>query len=252
MIRPEKRRSANLHNRLLAALPQGEREALLPRLKEVELKIGDVIYEPFDSIRYVYFPDDALFSLMSLTEGGGSVEIVLIGSEGVVGVAGLLGTDTTPYRVVIEAAGRARRIEIAALKTLFDQSPALRRLVLRYLHALLVQIAQSSVCNHFHSVEQRLAYWMLASQDRTKADKFPYTQEFLSDILGTDRVSVTRAALALKRAGVIDYARGVITILDRAGLEKFSCECYRIVKAEFEQFLNSLSVGQSGPDACAQ
>jgi CRP-like cAMP-binding protein len=178
-----------------------------------------------------------MVSLLSLASDGGTVEIAVVGSEGFVGVSALLQVESMPYRAVVQVEGSASRIDIKKLREVFDEQLYLRRLILRYLHALMTQIAQSSVCNRFHSIEQRLARWVLSSRDRVHRNSFPYTQEFLSYMLGADRSSVTLAAGVLKRAGLIEYTRGNITIVDPKALEQVACECYQLLKREFQDIL---------------
>ncbi|HZS05235.1 MAG TPA: Crp/Fnr family transcriptional regulator [Blastocatellia bacterium] len=226
---------ASLVNRLLAVLPEPESDELLARLEPVELALGQVLSEPFEPITHTYFPEDAMISLLSLTGDGDPVEIAIIGNEGLVGAAALLGKDNLPYRAMVIGPGRALRIELLALEDLSARHPPLQGLILRYLHALLTQIAQTAVCNRYHSTEQRLAHWLLVSQDRLQSDAFPWTREFLAHMLGAEQTSVTAAVGNLKKAGLIRQARGRVTILNREGLIRSSCECYRIVKAEFDQ-----------------
>jgi CRP-like cAMP-binding protein len=221
-------------NVLLDLLPEQDRRKLLPHLTRIDLRSGTILVEPYTPLKHAYFPCDSMVSLLSLTSDGTSVEVATVGSEGLIGVAALLQAKSIPYQAVVQSGGGASRIEIDKLKTLFDERVSLRRVVLRYLHALMTQTAQSAVCNRFHSVEQRLARWILSSRDRTHRKSFGYTQEFLSHMLGTDRSSTTLAAGMLKRAGLIQYTRGTIRILDSKGLEQVVCECYHLVKREFE------------------
>ncbi|MFN7948981.1 MAG: Crp/Fnr family transcriptional regulator [Blastocatellia bacterium] len=232
----QRRSRTLLTNRLLAVLPSPEQSELLARLELVELVPGQVLSEPWEPITEVYFPLDAIVSLLSVTADGEVVEIGMIGSEGLVGAAALLGWPELPYRTMVHGPGRAGRIELSVLESLTIRYPLMQRLLLRYLHTLLTQIAQTAVCNRFHSTQQRLANWLLASQDRRQAASFPWSRHFLAHLLGADHVSVNQAVSELKKAGLIRQARGQLTILNRDGLLERSCECYRIIKAEFDRF----------------
>ncbi len=225
-----------LTNRLLAALPSPEQNELLARLELVELVPGQVLSEPWEPITQVYFPLDALVSLLSVTADGEVIEIGMVGNEGLAGAAALLGWPELPYRTMVHGPGRAGQIELRVLESLTLRYPLLQRLLLRYLHTLLTQLAQAAVCNRFHTTEQRLANWLLASQDRRQAASFPWSRDFLAHLLGADHVSVNQAISNLKKAGLIRQARGQLTILNRAGLLDKSCECYRLIKAEFDRF----------------
>ena len=237
MPKSKKKKPVNIENSLIRALPRAELEGLVPHLESVDLFLGQVLYEPFDPVAHVYFPINSLISLISLGEDGASLEVGMMDSEGAAGLMGLMGPNTVPYRALVQVPGTALRVKLQILRDLFDKRQALRRKLLGYLHALFTQVAQSAACNRFHSLEQRLSRWLLDSQDRLKIDTFPYTQQLLSTMLGADRVTVTLAAGAMKTAGSIQYARGQITILDRDQLESTSCECYRIVKTQYQQFL---------------
>ena len=224
-------------NGLIHALPHAELQGLIPHLESVELTQGEVLYEPFQAISYIYFPINSLISLISQGEDGASLEAGMMDGEGAAGLMALIGPRTVPYRALVQVPGRALRVKLDVLRNLFEKRQALRRQLLCYLHALFTQVAQSAACNRFHSLEQRLSRWLLDSQDRLHVDTFPYTQQLLSTMLGADRVTVTLAAGAMKTAWFIHYTRGQITILDRERLESASCECYRIVKTQFRQFL---------------
>lgn len=226
-----------IENGLIQALPPAELQGLMPHLESVDLAQGQVLYEPFEPISHVYFPINSLISLISLGEDGASLEVGMMDSEGAAGLLALIGPRTQPYRALVQVPGLALRVRLEILRDLFEKRKALRHQLLRYLHALFTQVAQSAACNRFHSLEQRLSRWLLDSQDRLNVDTFPYTQQLLSTMLGADRVTVTLAAGAMKTAGLIQYTRGQITILNRAQLESTSCECYRIVKNQFRQFL---------------
>ena len=236
-MRKSKKKTVDIANSLIQALPRAELEGLMPHLESVELALGQVLCEPFDAMAHVYFPINSLISLISLGEDGATLEVGMMDSEGAAGLMGLMGPSTVPYRALVQVPGTALRVKLEILRDLFEKRQALRRKLLGYLHALFTQVAQSAVCNRFHSLEQRLSRWLLDSQDRLNINTFPYTQQLLSTMLGADRVTVTLAAGSMKTAGSIEYTRGQITILDRERLESSSCECYRIVKTQFQQFL---------------
>ena len=221
-------------NDLLAALSESDRRQLAPHLTQVELRLGAILAEPYTPLKHAYFLHESMVSLVSMTSEGTSVEVAMVGREGLIGVTAMLQLESSPYRALVQVAGGASRIEIKKLKILFDERVTLRRLILRYLHALMTQTAQSAVCSRFHSVEQRLARWILSSRDRARRNSFSYTQEFLSNMLGADRSTTTLAAGVLKRAGLIKYTRGTITILNSKELEQVACECYHVLKREFQ------------------
>ena len=226
-----------LTNKLLAALPELERSALLAQVQPVELSFGQVLYEPYETITHAYFPLDTIVSLLSETIGGLAVEVGIIGQEGMMGATALLEKDNVPYRAVAQGEGTALRIELKALKELATCHAKLHGFLLRYVHALFTQITQSAVCNRFHTVEQRLARWLLFAQERWGKDTLPWTQKFLAQMLGADRASVAISMGKLKKAKIIRQAYGRITILKQAGLKQAACECYQIVTAEFDDFL---------------
>ena len=232
-----KKTAIAIENGLILSLPQPELEGLMPHLEPVELTQGEVLYEPFEPISHIYFPINSLISLISLGEDGASLEVGMMDSEGAAGLMALIGPRTVPFRALVQVPGTALRVKVEVLRNLFDKRQVLRRQLLCYMHALFTQVAQSAACNRFHSLEQRLSRWLLDSQYRLKVDTFPYTQQLLSTMLGADRVTVTLAAGAMKTEGLIQYTRGQITILNRGRLESASCECYRIVKSQFRQFL---------------
>src|SRR5580704_2014835 len=220
-------------NRLLSMLPEKDLNRLLPHLESVDLSDLTVLHQAHKPITYAHFPNDAVVSLIALTERGSTAEVGMVSNEGLVGISGLLGPNTNPYRAIVQVPGTAWRIKLKVLRAEFRASPAIQDIVHKYLHALLTQIAQSAVCNRFHTIEQRLARWLLGSQDRVGKDTFHYTHDFLARMLGTDRSSVTLGVGILRRAGLISNSRGRVTILDRTGLEAVSCECFFITKAEF-------------------
>ncbi|AEI99990.1 putative transcriptional regulator, Crp/Fnr family [Nitrosomonas sp. Is79A3] len=224
-------------NHLLATLPVDELERLQHHLELVPLPLGEVIYESGTKPRHVYFPTTAIISLLFVTEDGASAEISIVGNEGVIGVAIFMGGDSMPNMAVVQSAGYAYRLKAQLLLQEFDRSPALRHLFLRYTQALLTQMAQTAVCNRHHSIEQQLCRWLLLSFDRLPSDELIMTQELISNMLGVRREGITDAARKLQSAGLIEYHRGHITLLDRQGLEDNVCECYSVVKKEYDRLL---------------
>jgi CRP-like cAMP-binding protein len=230
-----------VRNRILAALPHQEFARMQPHLERVHLEKGEVIYISGDNIRYAYFPDDGLLSLLSTTESGSTVEVAMVGNEGVVGLSTILKNRVIPYEVIVQLTTEAFRIRAEALQEEFSKGQALQELILRYLNVLITQISQASICNRFHTLETALSRWLLIAQDRVNLDALNLTQEIISHALGVPRTGVTTAAGALQRAGLIRYSRGKIVILDRGGLEANSCECYRILHHEFHHFIEGIS-----------
>jgi CRP-like cAMP-binding protein len=216
-------------NRILEALPREEYARLQPLLSPVRLQKGKVLWEAGGQIRHAYFLTSGMVALLSLTEEGETVEVGMIGSEGMAGVAAVLRCDTAPYQVQTQLPAAALRIGIRALRDEFSRGGRLQDLLLRYTHALLTQVAQSTSCHRFHTAEQRLCRWLLTSADRAGSFTLPLTQEFLAQMIGVPRTSVTSAAVKLQGRRLIDYGRGRISLLDRRGLEAASCECYRTV-----------------------
>jgi CRP-like cAMP-binding protein len=223
-------------NRLLAALPREEYERLSPHLELVRLAPGKILYNAGDIARYAYFPKGGMLSLLSTTEGGRTIEVGMIGNEGMTGIPIILRSEVAPYQVMVQLAGNALRIRGDALRAEFNRGGRLQDLLLRYAHALLIQVAQSAACNRFHTVEERLCRWLLVSRDRVHTDVIHLTQEFLSHMLGVPRTSVTMIAGKLQGQGLIRYSRGKIVILDRPAMEAASCECYRLVREEIKHF----------------
>jgi CRP-like cAMP-binding protein len=221
---------AAILNSLLAALPRKSYLRLLPGLAAVDLVFGDVLYEAGEPIRDVYFPSRSLVSLLTLVEGHLALEVGLVGREGMVGAPLALGVSVSPVRALVQGAGPALRMSAARFRKELERSPPLQRELLRYVHAMMVQISQTAGCNRFHVVEARLARWLLMTRDRVRSGEFRMTHEFLSHMLGVRRVGVTEAASALQRRKLIEYRRGSIKILDNRGLEAASCSCYRVVK----------------------
>lgn len=224
-------------NHLLTALPAADRERLTPHLKLVELPLGHVVYESGDKLRFVYFPTNAIISLLYVMENGASAEIAIVGNEGMVGIAIFMGGETTPSRAIVQSAGYGYRLSAAILKQEFVLGGPLQHLLLRYTQALITQMSQTAVCNRHHSIDQQLCRWLLLSIDRLPSNDLSMTQELIANMLGVRRSGVTEAALKLQAAGLIRYSHGHIEVLDRAGLEKRVCECYAVVKREFERLL---------------
>lgn len=224
-------------NYLLSALPDEEYQHLLPNLEPVTFALGQVVYDAGGRLGYVYFPTTSVVSLLYTMEDGTTAEMGLTGNDGVVGVALFLGGETTPNRAVVQIGGAALRMKATVLQEEFARGGPFQRLLLRYTQALITQISQTAVCNRLHPVEKRLCRWLLLSHDRVRSDELLMTHEFISNMLGGRRESVTAAAGRLQDAGLIDYARGQIKILDRKGLEATACECYRIVRDEFDRLV---------------
>jgi CRP-like cAMP-binding protein len=226
-----------VENRLLAALPASDRARLLARAETVHLDLRRSVHEANETIPHVYFPLNGVVSLTSQMEGGDVVEVGLVGREGVVGLPVFLGVDASPFRAFAQVAGEGRRVAAAAFREVVARGDGLHDVLLRYTHVLLTQTAQAAACNRLHPVEQRLARWLLMTHDRVGEDRFPLTHEFLGVMLGVRRASVTIAAGTLQQVGLIHYHRGQITVLDRPGLEAAACDCYRLIRAEYERVL---------------
>ncbi|MES2010332.1 MAG: Crp/Fnr family transcriptional regulator [Pseudomonadota bacterium] len=224
-------------NQLLAVLPEGEWLRLAPHLILTELPLGHVVYESGDQLGYVYFPTTAIVSLLYVMEDGGSAEIAIVGNEGIVGIALFMGGETTPSRAIVQSAGHGYRLSAKVLKQEFTRGGPIQHLLLRYTQALITQMAQTAVCNRHHSIEQQLCRWLLLSIDRLPSNELTMTQELISNMLGVRRSGVTEAALKLQSAGLIRYSHGHIAVLDRPALEKHACECYAVVKREFDRLL---------------
>ena len=230
--------SAN-KNGLLAVLPPAIYQRLAPGLKRVRLDAGDILYDAGDAVDYAWFVTSGIVSLLSITEEGDSVEAAMIGREGVIGYPGIARRNGTVFRAQVQVAGEALRIKAKTLRAMIKQGCEFYELLLDYTHALNEQIAQVVVCNQFHAKEQRLARWLLLANDRTRYDAFTLTHETVAQILGMSRSGVSSAAGALQTEGLIRYARGRITILDRKGLESACCECYRIISQTISSYLPS-------------
>ena len=224
-------------NRILTGLPREQFARLVPHLSTVHLERDEVLYITGDQIRYVYFPISGLMSLLATTESGSTVEIAMVGNEGIIGLPVILKNKMIPYEVTVQTATEAFRIKAEDLQEEFDKCEVLHELILRYLNVLIAEIAQSALCHRFHTVEEALGRWLLMAQDRLNTDSLNLTQEIISHALGVPRTGVTMAAGALQRAGLIRYSRGKIMIVDRARLEANSCECFRIIHEELSHFL---------------
>ncbi|MGA0585036.1 MAG: Crp/Fnr family transcriptional regulator [Castellaniella sp.] len=224
-------------NRLLAVLPDAEWQRWSARLEPVELPLGRVLYESGKRLSHVYFPTTAIVSLLYVLENGSSAEIAVVGNEGLVGISLFMGGETTPSRAVVQSAGHGFRLRADLVKNEFNRAGPVLHLLLRYTQALITQMAQTAVCNRHHSLDQQLCRWLLLSLDRLHGSELVMTQELIANMLGVRREGVTEAALKLQAAGLIRYARGRIAVLDRAGLEKRTCECYAVVKTEYDRLL---------------
>jgi CRP-like cAMP-binding protein len=242
--------SAHSRNKLLTALPPEVCERLLPHLELVPLKLGASVYEAGGKQPYIYFPTDAIVSLLYVMKDGASAEIAVVGNDGLVGISLFMGGETTPSRAVVQSAGRAYRLRASALKSEFEFGGALQHLLLRYTQALITQMAQTAVCNRHHSIEQQLCRWLLLSADRLPSNVLTMTQDLIANMLGVRREGVTASAGKLQEAGFIRYSRGRITILDRPGLEKHVCECYAVVKRECDRLLPGAAEGMRSETIC--
>jgi CRP-like cAMP-binding protein len=234
---PSKKRDEPILNRLLAALPKKEYQNLLPELEHVTLTFGDILFEPGDTIRHVYFPNDSIISLLSSVEDRALLEVGIVGNDGMAGLSVFMGVNKSRNRALVQGTGTAMKMKSAALRKEVSNGGALRNLLHLYTHSLLTQISQSAACNRFHLVNARLARWLLMTHDRVEGDGFHLTQEFISHMLGVRREQVTLAASSLQKQKLISYSRGQIKILNRVGLEAISCKCYRVVKDEYDNFL---------------
>jgi CRP-like cAMP-binding protein len=230
-------------NHLIAVLPKSEYERLIPSMEVATLRLGTALYESGDRLNHVYFPTNAIVSLLYVMENGASAEIAVIGNEGIVGIALFMGGETMPNRAVVQSEGQAYRLPGELLKKEFNRAGPLQHLLLRYTLALLTQMAQTAVCNRHHTVDQQLCRWLLLSLDRLPANELTMTQELIANMLGVRREGVTEAAGRLQNAGLIHYNRGRITVLDRRGLEARVCECYEVVRKEFLRLLPDLRAG---------
>jgi len=218
-------------------LPREEYERILPPLGYVSFSLGEVVYESGGLLSYVYFPANAIISLLYMMENGSSAEMGMVGKEGLVGIALFMGGNTMPNCAVVQSAGGAFRMRAEVLQDEFARGGAFQSLLLRYTQALITQMSQTAVCNRLHEIEQQLCRWLLHSRDRLDSDELVMTQELIANMLGVRREGVTEAAANLQRAGLIQYRRGHITVLDRAGLEQRTCECYGVVRKEYARLL---------------
>jgi len=226
-----------MKNRLLATLPPEEFERILPHLETVSFSLGEVVYESGGQLAHVYFPTTSIVSLLYVMKNGSSAEMGVAGNDGVVGIALFMGGDSMPNRAVVQSAGSALRMKMKVLQDEFKRGGAFQRLLLRYTQALITQMSQTAVCNRHHTVEQQLCRWLLLIRDRLDSDELVMTQELIANMLGVRREGVTAAAGRLQDKGLIGYARGRIRVLDRRGLEAAVCECYRVVKDEYDRLL---------------
>lgn len=225
-------------NHLLAALPDDVRHRLFAYLEPVHLALGQVLYEPGEALRHVYFPTDAIISLINVMQNGASAQICVVGNEGLVGVSLFMGGESTPSRAVVQSAGHAYRLPGQRLRDEFNRHGEMLVLMLRYTQALITQMAQTAVCNRHHSIDQQLCRWLLMSLDRLPGNQLIMTQELIANMLGVRREGVTEAAGKLQRQGIIRYRRGHISVLDRPRLEALSCECYAVVRKETDRLLS--------------
>jgi CRP-like cAMP-binding protein len=233
MTRPDKPRQ----NLLLASLPETEWERWKPQLELVDLPLGKVLYESGEQMKFVYFPTSGIVSLLYVLNSGASAEIAVVGNEGLVGISLFMGGGSTPSRAVVQSAGMGYRLPAEAVQAEFAQSGAVMHLLLRYTQALITQMSQTAVCNRHHTLDQQLCRWLLLSLDRLPGNELLMTQELISNMLGVRREGVTEAALKLQTAGLIRYVRGRINVLDRPKLELRTCECYHVVKQEYDRLL---------------
>ena len=229
-------------NRLLAALPCEAWRAWSSQVEPVEMPLGQILYEPGVRLGHVYFPTTAIVSLLYVMEDGSSAEIAVVGNEGIVGISLFMGGESTPSRAVVQSAGAGFRLKAEVMLEAFERAGSVMHLLLRYTQALITQMSQTAVCNRHHSLDQQLCRWLLLSLDRLRGNDLVMTQELIANMLGVRREGVTEAAGHLQRAGLIQYRRGHITVLDRAGLERRTCECYAVVKKEYDRLLPGLGV----------
>ena len=225
------------NNRLLAALPEADYQALVPFLERVRMPLGQAVYESGGAQGYVYFPTNSIVSLLYVLADGASAELAVTGNEGLVGIALFMGGETTPSRALVQSAGEGYRLKASVLKKEFERGGALQHLLLRYTQALITQMTQTAVCNRHHSVDQQLCRWLLLSLDRLPGNELVMTQELIANMLGVRREGVTEAAGKLQSEGLIHYSRGHISVLDRRRLEARVCECYAVVKKEYDRLL---------------
>lgn len=234
--------SNHIRNRILAALPPDEYARLLPHLTAVSLPLGETLYHAGENIAFVYFPCSGIVSLVTHMLDGASVEVGVVGRDGMVGLSILLGDERSPTQAVVQIADSAMRLSAGRLRQELARGEQLVKLLLLYTQARLFQVSQTAACNRNHHIGERLARWLLTCRDRVDSDELVLTQEFIAEMLGTRRAGVSEAASILQTQSLIHYSRGHITVLDREGLEQFSCECYAAVKKEFDRLLGNRSV----------
>jgi len=230
------RSPSTIKNYILNALPEEDFKRLLPHLTVVELPHGQFLYRPDEPIEYVYFPNNSTASVVAMTADGQCVESAVIGREGMAGINVLMGVDSMPNEIIIQLSGDAMQMSTAAIREEFKRGGAMQDLLMRFMHALMIQIGQTTLCNRLHSTDERLSRWLLMCHDRVDSDQLKLTQEFISIMLGANRARVTMSAISLQNAGFIKYARGNITVTNRKGLENFTCACYKGVKEEYDRF----------------
>ncbi|HSM69013.1 MAG TPA: Crp/Fnr family transcriptional regulator [Xanthomonadales bacterium] len=235
-------------NHLLASLPIAEYQRLEPHLEPIDLPLGLALYESGQQLTHVYFQTDGIVSLLNVLEDGSSAEIAVKGSEGMVGISLFMGGEKTNSRAVVQCAGHAYRLRAGYIIQEFDRGGYLQNVLLRFTQALITQMAQTAVCNRHHSIDQQLCRWLLLSLDRLPDNQISMTQELIANMLGVRREGVTAAAGELRRGGLISYRRGLITVLDRPGLEKRVCECYAVVKRESDRLLTPREPSQPRTD----
>ncbi len=224
-------------NQILKTLGNETINKFFPDLELVELDLGNVLYESGEKLSHVYFPTSAIISLLYVMENGSSAEIAVVGNEGMLGVSMFMGGDTTPSRAVVQSSGYGYRVKVNQLKDGFEHNPDTMHVLLKYTQALMTQITQTAVCNRHHSIDQQLCRWLLLSLDRLETNQLKMTQELIANMLGVRREGVTEAAGKLQKSGLIKYSRGLIEVLDRQGIEEKCCECYQVVKDEYERLL---------------
>ncbi|MBD2629426.1 Crp/Fnr family transcriptional regulator [Trichormus variabilis] len=231
--------SLRSNNKLLTALPKSDFEHLAPHLELVSLTSGQSIYEAEEPIKYIYFPETAIISLLCIMNNGSSVEVGLVSNEGMVGIPVILGDNITTLNAIVQVPGNALRIDADTVKTEFDRGEAIQDLLLCYVKTIYLEVSQCAACNRLHTLEERLSRWLLTVADRLHSDEFPLTQEFISHMLGVRRSGVTVAASTLSKSGMINYHRGNIKILNREALEASSCECYQVIRNEYARLLDN-------------
>jgi CRP-like cAMP-binding protein len=226
----------SVENRLLRSLSEDQLKRMLPHMQVMHLPQSKILYEAGATVNNLYFPNNGMISLLSMNGDGTTIEVGMVGNEGVVGIPIVLRINTTPYGAMVQLPSEVIKIKGEIIKAEFERRGRFEELLLRYTHVLLTQISQSVVCNRFHTIEKRLCRWLLVAHDRVKSDNLRLTQEIIAHMLGISRTGVTTAAGALQKAGFIRYSRGQIVLLDRKAMEAFSCECYQIVNEEFKRY----------------